>query len=262
MSYLFTVLIPLLGIMSFWLGIYYFFFYKQKSFCDIFITEMVGDAEVFRGIFKGVKKGTSTSEFLSCDKITHFNIDMPDSKDFMHSSNGNKIVFVCKYGERDFRVKKKFDSTYFKKVTKQVFDEFEDDNGDIIKKPVLNDEGNPIYEIVEEFYIEPRGVDQKGMDAIRTGLQNERELQKEKGENTFWNKYGQSVILIGSIMIIALLIMKSTGDAKEIFISNGESCKFLTGEIETIGKKVDNPSWANQVLQNIADGKFNEPPPK
>lgn len=231
------------------------------------LYDKVGDSEVFRDIVKLSKVKTNTVTCLKISGEPESYIDVPDSKDYFQSRKYGKVLHIVKFGDRDFRIKKRFDGNWFKKVEQQVFDYKEEtnpDNGETntLKVPVLS-EGNPIYELIEEQYVEPLGIDQKGMDSIRTSLQNEREINKELETGKFWEKYGNTITIVGAVMICALMIMKVSQDVNNSAKFTVDSCNDAAAQVAEVGKKVDSPHWAEDLLDKVSERNTGtEPPPR
>lgn len=240
---------------------------NNKLYCYAILFEKVGEVEVFKDVVKIFKTETNAVTCLKIQGEQHSYIDMPESDDFLPSKKYEKILLITKYGDRDFRVKKRFNDTWYRKHNKQVFKEsYEIDKvtGEevLIKTEVLNKEGNPIFEVIEEKYIEPIGITQEGMDAVRTSLQNEREINKELESTGFWNKYGTSMVFIAGLMIVALMVIKTTQNTVEASNNLVDVCSEMNIEVKEISNEVKNPMWAEKVL-NYVQTKNNvvEPPP-
>lgn len=231
------------------------------------LYDKIGDSEVFRDIVKIHKVKTNSVTCLKIKGETESFIDVPDSRDYFQSKKYGKVLHVVKFGDRDFRIKKRFDGDWFKKVEQQVFDYKEETNPEsgeteTVKIPVL-DEGNLVYELINEQYVEPLGIDQKGMDSVRTSLQNEREINKELETGKFWEKYGNTITIMGAVMICALMIMKVSQDVNDTAKFTSATCDAAAEKVENAAKKIDEPHWASNLLDKVAErNSVPEPPPR
>ena len=241
---------------------------NNKMYCHTLLYEKVGEQEVFMGIKEVFKVETNAVTCLKIRGEEHSFIDFPEYNDFFPVKSSNikmsKVLHIVKYGERDYRVKKKFDETWHKEITLPVYEEFveEIDGVEHINKRIKTINGKPVHEVIKVDYTEPMGITQKGMDAIRAGLQNEREINKELESTGFWNKYGTSMVFIFGLMIIALMVIKSTqnvSDAANGLVTTCDEAAKLTVEA---AKKIDEPHWAENVLTYVQErNSVPEPPP-
>lgn len=247
------VIVVIIGVLT------YLFWYKDKRVGTVFLYEKVGKYERFSGILPLFMIRASNTDVYKIGGSVNKTIDKPAPEDFF-DTNGNqkKILHITKFSEDDYRIKQRFDESWYKKVEVQVEEAtgnmVEDDNGDEVAETAL------VTRIVEEQYSEPLGISQEGRDAIRVGLENERMLKDELKDNTFWDKWGQPLMIVTVVLILGMTIMSTSKDNRAAIEATSQVCN---DNYEVIKENIESPTFAKNLLDKVKQDEVNSnAPPK
>ena len=203
--------------------------------------EQVGKDKVFKGevplyegshpklgvyiLLKGQKKGISDIR----------------NDDFFFDRKFGKCLLVCKYADDDYRIMSRMKTgQWFKQVYTQKFKETKEidkETGEEItgKVPILDKEGQPVYEIEFEPYEESLGVDQDSRTAMRFDRQfndvmDEWAREKKKGLDKWMPMIAVGlvcfVLLVGFVYMnkahkeTSIAIMGTCGETLEAYNSD------------------------------------------
>lgn len=218
------------------------------------LYERIGNSEKFLGGYPLLKGTFNIGEYLVLDYKKPYFLDALGSEAFTPCQDQKlgKIVELVKYSEDDIRVRQRLDQTFYKRKKVPLTEEktlienneiITDDNGKpiIIQVPKRNKEGQIMYETIEEFYEEPKGVTQEGRDAIRIHNDTNEEIKKFKEKNKgFMEKYATVIVPIVGMAIVAMLFLMGMKYTSDAWIEGVQS---LTGEIKDAS---NNLQWWQQ----------------
>lgn len=246
------------------------------------IYERIGETEYFLGgypLLRGKYHQIGEYYVLDLPGKPYF-IDCLGSEVFTPAKDSKikKIVEIIKYSDDDYRIRRKLDSTFYKKekIIKYseepvaLTDENEqvilDDEGEpiMVKVPLRDKENNVIYEEITKAYTEPKGVTQEGRDAIRIHNQTNEEIKKFKERSEgFWtkfNKHGGMTVVGLAIVVMAMLMM-----GKMMTDSWTEGVQTLSNDIKESNKNMQwwqQPDALDKIGQAVAktNDEKNAPP--
>ena len=238
---------------------------KNKSgVINVLLFEKVGKTEVFLGSFKGETSNDEKLGLFIKIKKKNIIVDMPDYNCFYHYKN-SKAVMVCKYDDDDYRIIHKLnDNTYYSKVERLVVEEREvvDEDGSVSTElvPKLDDLGEPVYELVEDRFVEPIGITQEAREVARFRRDyHVRMAELKKTKQGFFDKYGAMIanFTLALMFIIAMIY---------VYNKSVERDKYWADKFDENAKDylttMNNPSWVENVIDRIENRKVvdNTPP--
>lgn len=244
-----SLLISLLIIISVAALAVYFLYYKEKKVGNVFLYEKVGRYEKFDNIYPLYLIRANSVDVYKIGGIINKIIDKPAPEDFFLSTKGTKILHCTKFSEDDYRIKKRFDETWYREEQIPVFKEEERINQntgelEIVQVPTKE------FQLVKEYYKEPLGISQEGRDAIRSGLENERMLKEELKDNTWWDKWGSPIMIVAVVLLCSMTIMSVSKDNRAAIEATAKVCN---ENYDVIREEINKPSYVEGIYNKLRE---------
>ena len=149
--------------------------------------------------------------------------------DFFFDKKFGKCLLIVKYADDDYRVLSRMKSgEWFKQVYNQQFKtlkETDKETGEITetKVPILDKEGQPVYEVELKPYDESLGVDQDSRTAMRfdrqfNDIMDEWSREKKKGLDKWLPMI--AIGLVCMVLMISFVYMNKTHKETSVAIMN------------------------------------------
>lgn len=251
-----------------------FDFNKKNRRGSVWLYELIGNSEIFIGSFPLLE---SYDKVLGKYYIAYINkkavfVDNPRPEDFIRAEDKKigKILELVKFAPDDYRIKERINETYYKKVKRQVLEpkKISQTNEDgveetiTVKVPKFDENGDPIYEIVEIPYKQPLAITQESRDAIRIGTEYERRMQEKRANESWLSKHGMQIATYGILVIMAFAMVFTTVINKNALV---ESSRELGGQMTEVTKQLSALSperWATEIITKTErkEAEDNAPP--
>lgn len=250
---------------------------KKGALIRILLFELVGKDKVYKGFYQGIEKEDEKIGLFVNIKGIQKAISQVNNKDFFPDYEFGKCLMVCKYAEDDFRsMSRMANDEWFRRVqlseseyleTEIVKDE--EGNEEIQLKtlddgtpiPLIDDEQNPLPDFKLEAYEEPIGIKQSSREAQRFNRDFAKRMEEKRKEpNSFWEKYGQLIMV--SMVLMIMFLSQAYGYNKM-----SETIEFALDKFgeksDEIVDSVNSPGFAQGLLDKFEKKNVEEnAPPK
>lgn len=242
----------------------------------ILLYEQVGNEKVFRGVYTGEEHDDDKIGLYIWIQGLKRPIEVVNNNDFFPDENFGKCLMVCKYADDDFRAMARMRENEWYRIESVPPEEYfemretsdddgnpklevkKDENGEpIVRK---DEDGNPVPAYRPVYYEEPMGVKQSGREAMRFNRDFKQRMQEKRKENQgFFEKYGQMIMVISTLLIMFLGMAYMTNQTTDAM----ESMADTFGEkADEIVKSTQDPKFIEQVMEKVEqDDKEDESPP-
>lgn len=231
---------------------------KRARIGSAFVYEIVGDQEVFDGVYPLLRGGRKElgGDYTVIDykgKMKY--LSNPDPSDYTPTYNKiKKILHVVKMADDDFRIKRRLTDEYYKDVyipkmeEVPVLDENDKEIGFEEKQATDEKTGELLYDIEKEYYSRPAAITQEGREAIKEGNEYEKKMAEFRKKNeSFFQKnifaimsYGVIIIMVIGFMITANKIVDEFSEIRnQIYDDNKQTREYISnGLIDGLAQKV------------------------
>ena len=245
----------------------------------VLVSQKVGKDKLYLGEHLGYEKyDPILGHYLYVPRIKKA-ISSLSHTDYFPDQKYGRCVFLCKYGEDDYRpmgiikegsflVEKErspsemYETEEVKTEAGETKVEFKyDKDGKLI--PLVDEEGNTVESVYYERFQEPIGVNQNDREAQRFTRDHVKRMEdKRKDTQRFWEKYG-TYIIFGSFAIVMLLgFAYGMNKIKETAAISIETCGGKIGEkLDANTAAMNEPHWTERVLGAVQNRETQENAP-
>lgn len=208
----------------------------KRRIATAMIYERVGTSEVFIGAYPfltgSVKELGSYCVIMYMGKPIFTDVPVSDDYTIAKDKKINKIIEFVKFADDDFRVRGRVNSNYYTKSLRPVMEAKEvevDGEKQEVTVHKVDDNGEELFEEVEEAYIEPKAVSQEGRDAIRIGNEYEEKMKEFRKRNEgFLSKYGNIVVPVVGLVMVSMVFLFGMKYLSDTYIGVASEIKDTT----------------------------------